>query len=79
MTDVDPRRCPLCGGPNVCGVAAGADSCWCFTAQVPPDVVARVPEEARDVACVCRACAEGRSAAARDAATAGTPAPDTTP
>lgn len=62
--EVDPRRCPLCGGPNDCGIAAGASTCWCFSTDVPAEVVARVPDEARDAMCVCRACAEGQSAAA---------------
>ena len=58
MTDVDPRRCPLCGELNECGIAAGASTCWCFTTEIPPDVRDRIPPAARDLACVCRACAE---------------------
>jgi cysteine-rich CWC protein len=71
MPDVDPRRCPLCGGPNDCGIAAGASTCWCFTTEIPSDVRDRIPPDARDLACVCRACAErqtpqGAQAAADD-------------
>ena len=40
--------CPLCGGPNDCGLAAGADTCWCFTASIPAAALERVPDEARD-------------------------------
>jgi hypothetical protein len=58
MSDVDPRRCSLCGGPNDCGIAAGAGTCWCFTVEIPSDVRDRIPPDARDLACVCRACAE---------------------
>jgi hypothetical protein len=54
---VDPRRCPLCGRGNECGQAAGAKTCWCFTAVIPADVLAQVPERARNAACVCRTCA----------------------
>jgi hypothetical protein len=50
----------LCGGPNECGIAAGASTCWCFTTDIPSDVRDRIPAEARDLACVCRACAERR-------------------
>ena len=49
--------CPLCGGPNGCGIAAGADTCWCFTAAIPPAALERVPDEARDRTCICAACA----------------------
>jgi hypothetical protein len=76
MTDVDPRRCPLCGGPNECGIAAGASTCWCFTTEIPPDVRDRIPAEARDLACVCRACAErqtGEASSLAGAPQAGEP------
>ena len=55
--DVDPVRCPLCGDDNACGMAAGASACWCFTATIPPEVLARVPEPAQRRACICEACA----------------------
>jgi hypothetical protein len=58
QSGVDPRRCPLCGGPNDCGIAAGASTCWCFTTEIPSDVRDRIPPEARDLSCICRACAE---------------------
>jgi len=50
--------CPLCGGPNRCGLAAGADTCWCFTASIPPAALAQVPEADRDRRCICAACAD---------------------
>jgi Cysteine-rich CWC len=56
---VDPRRCPLCGSGNACGMAEGAESCWCFEATIPAEVIDRVPAEARAVACVCQGCARG--------------------
>jgi hypothetical protein len=58
---VDPRRCPLCGDGNACGMAEGASSCWCFEATIPPEVIERVPAEARDRACVCQGCAAGQT------------------
>jgi Cysteine-rich CWC len=41
-------------------MADGASTCWCFTTPIPPEVLERVPAAARDLACVCRACAGGR-------------------
>lgn len=56
----DPEVCPLCGEPNACGQAIGSRSCWCFEITIPEEVLQRVPTDARDTACVCRACALGR-------------------
>ena len=50
-------RCPVCGAQNDCGMAAGRTSCWCTSKTFPADSLARVPEEARNVACLCRGCA----------------------
>jgi Cysteine-rich CWC len=56
-----PRpTCPLCGGPNRCGPVAADDldaPCWCTQATFPAALLARVPEAARGVACLCAACA----------------------
>ena len=43
MTDslADKTKCPLCGGPNACGMAEGKTECWCFTATIAPGVLAR--------------------------------------
>jgi hypothetical protein len=49
--------CPLCGGSNACGLAAGASTCWCFAARIPAAVLERVPAGARDRSCICQACA----------------------
>jgi hypothetical protein len=51
--------CPLCGEPNDCQLAmtdAYKGPCWCVRETFPPDLLARVPEAARRVACVCRRC-----------------------
>jgi hypothetical protein len=60
-------RCPLCGGPNACGMAQGQDTCWCFTAQISPVALAAVPEESRDV-CVCPSCAQATAEGRRTSA-----------
>jgi hypothetical protein len=61
---VDPARCPLCGGPNRCALAAGASGaaapCWCKDAAIPRPRLALVPEAARGVACICAACAAAK-------------------
>jgi hypothetical protein len=54
--------CPLCGGANDCGTALGKSACWCFSAAIAPDVLARVPDEQRGVSCVCQRCVEAMSA-----------------
>jgi hypothetical protein len=58
-TAVDPRRCPICGADNQCGVTRGRGTCWCFTRPIPDDVLDKIPPEAREQACVCQACACG--------------------
>ena len=62
---LDPRRCPLCGEGNACGMAAGQGDCWCKTLKIPPEVLERVPAAARDAACVCESCATGTKRALR--------------
>ncbi|MFD0671828.1 cysteine-rich CWC family protein [Cohnella sp. GCM10027633] len=53
-------NCPLCGREGECGVASGKliEDCWCAKASFPPGLLARVPAESRDRACICQACAE---------------------
>ena len=58
---IDPSKCPLCGKPNQCGIAAGKGTCWCFSEKVPETVLDQVPEAVRDEACVCEWCAVGRA------------------
>ncbi len=54
---MDPTKCPLCGNSNRCGIGAGKGTCWCFSQPVPQAVLDKVPEEAREEACVCEVCA----------------------
>ena len=66
---IDTSLCPLCGQSNQCaneteratGIAQGP--CWCTTAVFTPELLARVPAEARRLACICARCA---AAAATD-------------
>ncbi len=54
-----PEKCPLCGEPNDCQSATQSDCkgpCWCMKEIFPPELLARVPKEARRCACICRRC-----------------------
>ena len=57
--------CPLCGQPNQCAMerqrvtGASQDACWCTQVDFSADLLARVPPEARRLACICPACARG--------------------
>lgn len=71
--DWDAARCPLCGKPNdcqLCTQAAYKGPCWCTKAKIPEELLARVPDEARNKACICRECV---SAFHREQAISGPP------
>lgn len=55
--------CPLCGEPNQCAPAMrgsfGAE-CWCTSVTVSQRALARIPDQLRGKACLCRACATGQ-------------------
>lgn len=56
---MDESKCPLCAGPNDCGLCAVADSegpCWCAEVAILEDLVRQVPPELRNKACICRNC-----------------------
>ena len=60
---LDPCRCPLCGQPNQCEMAAGdsqvrAKPCWCTQAKFSAELLQRVPQVARHKACICQACVQ---------------------
>lgn len=64
-------QCPLCGGANgcqLCTTAAYKGSCWCMTANIPDELLARVPADLRNKACLCSGCV---AAFHRDRAGAG--------
>jgi hypothetical protein len=55
----NPACCPLCGKPNQCQLcteAAYKGPCWCARVQIPEALLARVPAELRNKACICREC-----------------------
>ena len=65
LKNPDPCHCPLCGNNNDCGVAAGQESCWCFTEPVPPEILKRIPARAHGIACVCQRCVPSQHALTR--------------
>jgi hypothetical protein len=36
-----------------------ARECWCYSAEIPAEVMDRVPEDKRGIACICARCAAG--------------------
>jgi len=58
MSELCADRCPICGGPNDCGVAAGKSECWCANVKISVEALEKVPEEAKGKVCVCRKCGE---------------------
>ncbi len=57
----NPAECPLCGGANecqLCSPAAYKGKCWCVEVEIPAELSARVPDHARNRACICRSCVE---------------------
>jgi hypothetical protein len=57
---VDTAKCPLCGGPNQCALAADptATECWCDTLTFPRDLLDQIPSDAVRKTCVCKECFE---------------------
>ena len=57
----NPNECPLCGGANQCQLCSPASYkglCWCARVEMPGELLARVPENFRDRACICQQCVE---------------------
>jgi hypothetical protein len=62
---VDASRCPVCGEANRCAMELERETgqpqgpCWCRQASISREALARIPPEARGVACICARCATG--------------------
>jgi hypothetical protein len=55
-------RCPLCGQTNDCQRctdAAYKGPCWCAQVEIPEVLLAEVPAELRNRACICPKCVAG--------------------
>lgn len=57
VSEVDPSRCPVCGESNACGMLQGKSKCWCMSVEIPQAALDRIPEAAKNVACICSRCA----------------------
>ena len=55
---VEASKCPLCGGPNQCALAAdpAATECWCDGEKFPRELLAQIPAQAVRKACICQKC-----------------------
>ncbi len=57
----NPAECPLCGVANecqLCSPAAYKGQCWCACEEISTELLARVPENFRNRACICQPCVE---------------------
>ncbi|OYT88767.1 MAG: hypothetical protein CFE43_20790 [Burkholderiales bacterium PBB3] len=67
-TTLPPEVCPLCSQPNQCAMeierATGQKQppCWCTQASFSAELLARIPDAARNQACICAACASASPA-----------------
>jgi hypothetical protein len=55
----DAGHCPLCGQPNdcqLCTTAAYKGPCWCARVKIPEELLAQVPLELKNQACICPGC-----------------------
>lgn len=65
---VDPNRCPLCGGDNLCAMeierATGQPQppCWCLSSSFAPELLAQLPAQADGLACICARCVAAHAA-----------------
>ena len=60
--------CPLCGHVNKCVMEIERETgvkqtepCWCTAVKFDADLLARVPLEKRNLACICAVCAASAS------------------
>jgi prepilin-type N-terminal cleavage/methylation domain-containing protein/prepilin-type processing-associated H-X9-DG protein len=61
QTTFDAGQCPLCHQPNACQLCTASaykGACWCERAEIPDGLLARVPDELRNRACICPGCIE---------------------
>jgi hypothetical protein len=58
--EINLNICPACGSSNNCTLAdprTADQACWCFSATIDPAVLAALPEELKNKACLCPRCA----------------------
>ena len=58
------QLCPLCGQPNLCAMETERVTgikqppCWCAQAQFSAELLNKIPEAARGIACLCATCVQ---------------------
>lgn len=59
------NKCPLCGHVNQCAMEIERETgikqtepCWCTAVKFDADLLARVPAEKQNLACICQKCAQ---------------------
>ncbi len=60
QTPLPNLTCPLCGGANQCAPATQGSfevECWCTTASISPEALARIPKASLNKTCLCPRCA----------------------
>jgi len=56
---ITTELCPLCGETNdcqLCTAAAYKGPCWCTKVNIPEKLLAQLPLESLNKACICREC-----------------------
>ena len=71
MTEISrppAQLCPLCGQINQCAMeterltGVQQPPCWCSQTQFSAELLSKIPESARGVACLCAACVKASQA-----------------
>lgn len=58
-TVIEAGQCPLCRRTNdcqLCTVTVYKGPCWCAKVKIPDELIAQVPPDFRNKACICRDC-----------------------
>ena len=56
-----PDLCPACGARNDCTQAnpdTANQPCWCYGVTIDPAIIRALPEEQRNLTCLCPRCAK---------------------
>src|SRR3954468_2280696 len=57
--EFNPELCPLCNqrnGCQLCSAGIHKGPCWCASLTIPEELLAGLPPELRNGACLCRQC-----------------------
>ncbi|MEY4911430.1 MAG: hypothetical protein RL761_1093 [Pseudomonadota bacterium] len=72
-TPATANKCPLCGHVNQCAMEIERETglkqapCWCTGVNFDADLLARVPAEKRNLACICEKCAQSANLSSKGA------------